>query len=270
MKYTEHLVNSFLTSNHTGTISGADVVARVVDKNTGDAVKLFMVIEDGIIKNAKFQACGSVVLFASMSAIVDLIIEKTVDEASLITEKQIIKEIKQVNRCDYSMVTFAVKALNAAIATYHKKLKKIDGQTPVVIKNVRVRAIAPASDISVYGESVEKPTIETILEESKKADEPKPVEPKIEDSPATIVEEQEETPLDPELLESVPTKIEVRIMEEELVGSTLEEEKISDSESQENKKSDDVIDEIDSITAKLTDAITKLNFKFDVDGEIDE
>ena len=69
MKYTNHLLNSFLSSPHTGTISGADVVSRIINKETGDAVKIFMVVNDGIIENAKFQACGSVVLFASLSAI---------------------------------------------------------------------------------------------------------------------------------------------------------------------------------------------------------
>ena len=74
MKYTNHLINSFYTSPHTGTISGADIVNRVVNKETGDAIKLYLILEDGKIKDAKFQACGSVVLFASLSAIMDIII----------------------------------------------------------------------------------------------------------------------------------------------------------------------------------------------------
>ena len=49
-------------------------------------------------------------------------------------------------------------------------------------------------------------------------------------------------------------------MKEELI-SPQKSKKLNESE----EKNDDVIDEIDSITAKLTDAITKLNFKFDID-----
>ena len=109
-----------------------------------------------------------------------------------------------------------------------------------------------------------------------------------------VIEEIEDEPVKPDLIESVPTKIEVRILDEEPIELLEVEEVNEESEkidsfelvkkpqpiSSKNKitkqsylvkdentseKSEDVIDEIDSITAKLTDAITKLNFKFDID-----
>ena len=93
-----------------------------------------------------------------------------------------------------------------------------------------------------------------------------------------IVDEEELMPIplthdDSSMLTSVPTKIEVRVVEDE--QPEVKEEKImreqlispliTKEENESDEKNEDVIDEIDSITAKLTDAITKLNFKFDID-----
>lgn len=307
MKYTEHLVNSFYSSNHTGTISGADIVNKVINKETGDAVKLYLIIEDEIIKDAKFQACGSVVLFASLSAIVDIIIGNPLGTALEITEKHVIKEIKQVNRCDYSMVEFAVKALRSTLNTYLKRLEK--GIINKSEKKARVRTLNPAKSITIYNKNANKSEIEInepfaeMLDETpapkkeeKVEKEISPVvqqEVKVEELEDVIPELELEEDLTPvvlapvksELLESVPTKIEVRILEDDVQDASLEEIEIPEIEEpeeesikpvkskkgyiaeEEPEKNEDVIDEIDSITAKLTDAITKLNFKFDVDDE---
>lgn len=286
MKYTEHLVNSFYSTQRTGSIAGADIVNRVVDKETGDAVKLYIIIEDDKIKDAKFQACGSVVLFASMSAILDIAIGNSLQDALAITEKSVIKEIKQVNRCDYSVVSFAVKALNVTINNYLRRLER--GTITKSSKPARVKAINPANSITVYKETevVEFENVySNMLEETATEKSVEPAdEVKIDkfiaepaEEPATeIVEEELSSDYSAEDIE--PTKIEVRVLEQEETASELQEDvdtsektskadKNSENEEASGEKNEDVIDEIDSITAKLTDAITKLNFKFDVDGE---
>jgi len=306
MKYTELLVNSFYSSSHTGTISGADIVNKVVNKETGDAAKLFLIIEDGKVKDAKFQACGSVVLFASLSAIMDIIIGNTLEEALKITEKSVIKEIKQVNRCDYSMVSFAVKALNVTLTNYLKKLER--GTINKSSKPARIKNIKTANQINVYAKTKDDSEFENayanMLEEAVEEKTEVKKEQNIEEKKVEIVKndidivepeidiEEDLTPViispnKTEVIESVPTKIEVRILDEEelkpepkmeiTLTETVTKKTVSvknEKASQdyiatevESDKSDDVIDEIDSITAKLTDAITKLNFKFDVEDE---
>lgn len=290
MKYTEHLVNTFYSSSHTGSISSADVTQKVINKETGDAVKIYMVINNGIIEDAKFQACGSVVLFASLSAIMDIIIGKPIEESLAVNEKLVLREIKQVNRCDYAMVSFAVRALNLTINSYLKKLNKL-GSEPANKKPAKVRSYTASSQITVFSEGKDlTEEIEELMESSK---EQKNIETATEKN-ADIVEEAEveetdavpelediEEELSPveikskaELFESVPTKIEVRILEEEQKIEVVEvkDDVVIENETIEQKpeQNDDVIDEIDSITAKLTDAITKLNFKFDVDDSTEE
>lgn len=278
MKYTEKQIEAFFNTTHAGVIMGADIAFKTISKETGDAVKIFLVIEDGIVKDAKFQACGSVVLYASLSSMMELLIGKTVEDARTINEKVIIREIKQVNRCDYATVTFAVLALQNTINAYYKKLNRLNGKE-VVRKLAKARILAPANQVSVYKE------LESNIEEENNPFE-KMVDPSKDEettSEKVVVEEIENkveveedlTPIslaldDAEILSSVPTKIEVRVVEDEVSEEeTMREQLISPitvkEERETEEKDEDVIDEIDSITAKLTDAITKLNFKFDID-----
>ena len=280
MKYTEKQIESFFNTKHAGVIMGADIAFKTISKENGDAVKIFLVIEDGVIKNAKFQACGSVVLYASLSAMMELLIGMNIEEARGINEKVVIREIKQVNRCDYQTVSFAVVSLQNTINAYYKKLNRLNGKE-IERKQAKTRNLSPANLVSVYKE-----------QEVQDEDEPNPFEEMVNPSKEemkeseTVVEEisdkldveDELTPIplthdDSSVLDSVPTKIEVRVVEEKDEESSEEEimrEELisplkSKKQSEVEEKNDDVIDEIDSITAKLTDAITKLNFKFDID-----
>ena len=280
MKYTNTQIESFFNTAHAGVIMGADIAYKTISKETGDAVKIFLVIEDGIIKDAKFQACGSVVLYASLSSMMELLVGKTIEEARTISEKVIIREIKQVNRCDYATVSFACLSLQNTINAYYKKLNRLGGME-VERKPARVRKLTPANLVSVYHER-----------EISEDDEPNPFEEMVnpskdDESRSHIIVKEENDKMDSDeeltpiplthdesgVIDSVPTKIEVRVVEDEQVESSEEEEMreqlisptISKEDNDAEEKNEDVIDEIDSITAKLTDAITKLNFKFDID-----
>lgn len=280
MKYTEKQIDSFFNTAHAGVIMGADIAFKTISKETGDAVKIYLVIEDNIIKNAKFQACGSVVLYASLSAMMELLVGMNIEDARSINEKVVIREIKQVNRCDYQTVSFAVVSLQNTINAYFKKLNRLNGRE-IERKPVRERKLSPANLVNIYKEI-----------QGQEEDEPNPFEEMVNPSKeeiqrVEIIEEEikekrdadeELTPIplthdDSNLIDSVPTKIEVRVVEDETPEiseeEAMREELLSPSSSSTNdeveEKNDDVIDEIDSITAKLTDAITKLNFKFDID-----
>lgn len=309
MKYTKHLLESFYNPEFCGTISGAHVAHKNENLETKDAIKFYFVLDGEVIKDVKYQACGSVVLFASLSAISNLILNKTIADARLITEKQVIMEIKQVNRCDYATISFAIESLNKALDFATKKLEKGIANGDRQIKSKKLHT---AKNISIYDED-SKPVIEEVVIKPIKKKEAKKKLAKdslivLEQEEDLYVEEQTETipekvlplPIMQEVVQAVPTKIEVRVVEdeEELAKSDIMEEqtKVGSLEivatKEEPKKEektnfslskinshkhplfdssiggdDNMVDEIDSITAKLTDAITKLNFKFDVDED---
>ena len=298
MKYTQHLLDSFYGSENCGVIQGADFAFKSEDKKTGDAVKLFFLLDGLVVKDVKFQACGSIVLFASMSSIASIIKGKTIQEALEVSEKQVVKEIKQVNRCDYSIVSFCVNVLHLALNLIIKKQDKIAQNKG--LKKVKIKEFIASKNILVYGQEVlENKDITPVTNTEIKSDKEVKTErieiqddfnqeeiEKIEailEKPLHIeeilgVEEQDEKE-ENIVLDSVPTKIEVRVLEEdedsEEVAENSNYTSTNENSIEENKKEtiidasldEEMIDEIDSITAKLTDAITKLNFKFDVDED---
>lgn len=90
-EYTEKVKEYYRNPKNVGEIDNADAVGEVGSLACGDSMKLTMKIKNGIIVDAKFLTfgCGSAV--AAASALTELIIGKTVEEAKKITNNDIVK-----------------------------------------------------------------------------------------------------------------------------------------------------------------------------------
>ncbi len=88
--YTD-IVKSFYTApKNAGIMEDADIVAEVGSIVCGDALKLYLKLdENSVITDAKFQVFGCGSAIASSSALTELLIGKTMEEAEKITNRQI-------------------------------------------------------------------------------------------------------------------------------------------------------------------------------------
>lgn len=91
--YSDKVKDHFKNPRNVGSIDNADAIGEAGALSCGDKLKLYLKIEDGIIKDAKFQTfgCGSAVAASSM--LTEMIIGKSVEEARKITNKQIADEL---------------------------------------------------------------------------------------------------------------------------------------------------------------------------------
>ena len=88
--YTDKVKDHFLNPRNVGEISDATVVAEVGNITCGDALKLYLKLdENNIIKDVKFKTFGCGSAIASSSALTELIMGKSIDEAEKITNKEI-------------------------------------------------------------------------------------------------------------------------------------------------------------------------------------
>ncbi len=86
----------------------------------GDTIEIYLVIKQGIIKKAKFQATGCVGAFASGSALCEMIKEKQLTEALKIEIEEIIKHLGGLPQSKIHCACLVKRTLEKAIAKFLK------------------------------------------------------------------------------------------------------------------------------------------------------
>lgn len=88
--YTDKVKDLYTHPKNVGKIEDADAVAEVGSIVCGDALKLYLKIDNkGVITDAKFETFGCGSAIASSSAMTEMVIGKTVEEAEKITNQDI-------------------------------------------------------------------------------------------------------------------------------------------------------------------------------------
>ena len=87
--YTEEVLDHYRNPRNVGKIENADAIGEAGSLACGDALKIYLKIENGIVVDAKFQTfgCGSAV--ASSSMMTEMIIGKPIEEVRKLTNKDI-------------------------------------------------------------------------------------------------------------------------------------------------------------------------------------
>lgn len=117
--YTEKVKEHYKNPKNVGTIEDADAIAEVGSLACGDALKLYLKIDDnGIVTDAKFQTfgCGSAV--ASASAMTEMIIGKHIDEVEKITNQDIADELGGLPPQKMHCSVMGHEALEAAVSSF--------------------------------------------------------------------------------------------------------------------------------------------------------
>jgi nitrogen fixation NifU-like protein len=89
MAYSEKLLDYFQNPRCVGEIAGADAVAEVSNPVCGDVMKLWVKVDGGRIRDAKFKAQGCSAAIATSSYATEMLIGMSVGDARLITKEQI-------------------------------------------------------------------------------------------------------------------------------------------------------------------------------------
>ncbi|WMJ82141.1 Fe-S cluster assembly scaffold protein NifU [Clostridium sp. MB40-C1] len=129
--YSEKVMDHFRNPRNVGEIENASGIGEVGNPQCGDIMKIYLKVEDNIIKDVKFKTfgCGSAIASSSMAT--ELIKGKTVDEAWELSNKAVAEALDGLPPIKMHCSVLAEEAIHKAINDYRVK----SGAEPLEMKN---------------------------------------------------------------------------------------------------------------------------------------
>ena len=119
--YSEKVMDHFMNPRNVGTIEDASGVGEVGNAKCGDIMKIYLKIEDEIIKDVKFETfgCGSAIASSSMAT--EMIMGKSIHEALELTNKAVAEALDGLPAHKMHCSVLAEEAIKNALKDYFEK-----------------------------------------------------------------------------------------------------------------------------------------------------
>jgi nitrogen fixation NifU-like protein len=119
--YTEKVMDHFSNPRNVGEIEDANGVGEVGNASCGDIMKIYLKVEDDVIKDVKFKTFGCGAAIATSSMATELAIGKTLDEALVLTNQAVAEALDGLPPAKMHCSNLAADALHEAIKDYKNK-----------------------------------------------------------------------------------------------------------------------------------------------------
>ncbi|MDL2248681.1 Fe-S cluster assembly scaffold protein NifU [Tyzzerella sp. OttesenSCG-928-J15] len=134
MLYSEKVMEHFSNPRNVGELLNPSGVGEVGNAKCGDIMKVYLDIEDDIIKDVKFKTfgCGAAVATSSMAT--EMIKGKTIQEALKVTNKSVMDALGGLPAVKVHCSVLAEEAVMAALWDYAQK------------NGIEIEGVRPPSD----------------------------------------------------------------------------------------------------------------------------
>lgn len=119
--YSEKVMDHFRNPRNVGELEDANGIGEVGNPQCGDIMKIYLKVEDNIVKDIKFKTfgCGSAIASSSMAT--ELVKGKTVEEAWNLTNKAVAEALEGLPPVKMHCSVLAEEAIHKAINDYREK-----------------------------------------------------------------------------------------------------------------------------------------------------
>ena len=119
--YTNTVMDHFMHPRNVGEIKDPSGVGEVGNAKCGDIMKMYLDIENDVIKDVKFETfgCGSAIASSSMAT--EMIKGKTVEEALAITNKDVVDALGGLPAHKLHCSVLAEEAIKSAVKDYYDR-----------------------------------------------------------------------------------------------------------------------------------------------------
>lgn len=121
MLYSEKVMDHFRNPRNVGELEDANGVGEVGNAKCGDIMKIYLDIEDNIIKDVKFETFGCGSAIATSSIATEMIKGKTVEEALQLSNKAVVEALDGLPTNKLHCSVLAEQAVRAAIKDYYDR-----------------------------------------------------------------------------------------------------------------------------------------------------
>ena len=122
--YSDKVMDHFSNPRNVGDIKDADGVGEVGNAKCGDIMKMYIKVEDDIIKDVKFKTFGCGAAIATSNIATEMVIGKTIEEALKLTNNAVVEALDGLPQEKVHCSVLAEDAIKAAIDDYKARKNK--------------------------------------------------------------------------------------------------------------------------------------------------
>ena len=119
--YSEKVMDHFRNPRNVGVLEDANAIGEVGNAKCGDIMKMYLKIEDDIVKDVKFETfgCGSAIASSSMAT--ELIKGKPLEEVKKLTNQAVTEALDGVPAHKLHCSVLAEEAIQKALEDYYSR-----------------------------------------------------------------------------------------------------------------------------------------------------
>ncbi len=120
--YSDKVMDHFTNPRNVGELTDANGVGQVGNAKCGDIMKVYIKVEDNIIKKISFKTFGCGAAIATSSIATEMIEGKTIEEALKLTNKAVVSALDGLPPAKIHCSVLAEDAIKSAIADYYTRI----------------------------------------------------------------------------------------------------------------------------------------------------